>query len=116
MPAPPGSDAVETVRLRRERELSAAEVVAGTLARIEERDAEPNAFTEVGADGALANAAAADRALARREETGPLHGVSVAVKDVLWLEGWRATKGSLALRDSTAPEDAVGGAAAGRPA
>jgi len=29
------------------------------------------------------------------------------VKDVIWLEGWKATNGSLALRDFVAPEDAV---------
>jgi Asp-tRNA(Asn)/Glu-tRNA(Gln) amidotransferase A subunit family amidase len=107
MPATPGSDAVETARLVRERELSAAEVVAGTLARIEERNPELNAFTEVRAEAALADARAADRALARGEEIRPLHGVPVAVKDVIWLKGWRATNGSLALRDFVAPEDAV---------
>ena len=107
MPVLPGSDAIETARLVRERELSATEVVAGTLARIEEQDQELNAFTEVRADGALADAEAADRALAKGEEIGPLHGVPVAVKDVIWLEGWRATNGSLALRDFVAPEDAV---------
>jgi Asp-tRNA(Asn)/Glu-tRNA(Gln) amidotransferase A subunit family amidase len=107
MPVLPGSDAIETARLVRERELSATEVVAGTLAQIEEQDQELNAFTEVRADGALADAEAADRALARGEEIGPLHGVPVAVKDVIWLEGWRATNGSLALRDFVAPEDAV---------
>ena len=106
-PAPPGSDAVETARLVRERELSAAEVVAATLARIEERDPELNAFTEVGGERALSDAAAADRELARGEEIGLLHGVPIAVKDVIWLEGWKATNGSLALRDFVAPEDAV---------
>ena len=107
MPPIPSSDAVETARLVREGELSAAEVVAGTLARIEERDRELNAFTEIGAEDALADAQAADRALVRGEAVGPLHGVPVAVKEVIWLEGWRATNGSLALRDFVAPEDAV---------
>jgi len=107
MPEPFGSDAVETGRLVREREVSAAEVIAGALGRIEERDPELNAFTEVRAESALAEAEAADRALARGAEIGPLHGVPVAVKDVIWLEGWRATNGSLALRDFTAPEDAL---------
>jgi Asp-tRNA(Asn)/Glu-tRNA(Gln) amidotransferase A subunit family amidase len=107
MPEPLGNDAIETARLVREREVSAAEVVADTLARIEDRDPEVNAFTEIGAEGALAAARAADRALACGEEVGPLHGVPVAVKDVIWLEGWRATNGSLALRDFVAPEDAV---------
>jgi amidase len=63
------------------RRASAEEVVAAHLARIAESDGRLNAVVALDAERALAQARAADAALARGEAPGPLHGVPFTVKD-----------------------------------
>jgi aspartyl-tRNA(Asn)/glutamyl-tRNA(Gln) amidotransferase subunit A len=70
-------------------ELSALEAVDGCLARIEEL-ARLNAFTQVFAEEARARA----RELDSRSERGPLHGVPVAVKDLMAIAGHPTTCGT----------------------
>jgi Asp-tRNA(Asn)/Glu-tRNA(Gln) amidotransferase A subunit family amidase len=100
-------DGVATAGLIRERELSPVEAVDEALARAEAIQPALNPYTVVLADEARAAARDAERALASGAETGPLHGVPVSVKDVIWMRGVRATNGSRAYRDFVPPEDAV---------
>jgi amidase len=53
----------------------------------------------VDAAGARARAADADRALARGEDWGPLHGVPMTIKDALETAGVRTTGGHPPLKD-----------------
>jgi Asp-tRNA(Asn)/Glu-tRNA(Gln) amidotransferase A subunit family amidase len=76
------------------RRLSAVELVEGTLARIEEREPEVNAWLEIDAEGALAAARAADASA----EPLPLAGIPICVKDVIDVEGMATTAGSKAWR------------------
>lgn len=73
-------------------QLSAAELVERFLARIAAEDGRLGAFVEVYADQARQAAESAD--LARRAgcALGPLHGVPIALKDLVEIEG-RATMG-----------------------
>ena len=87
------------------RELSAVELARDTLARIEALDPQLNAFVTVDAEGALAQAKAADDARAHGK-AGPLAGVPIAHKDVLMTAGLRTTCGSRMLADFVAPYDA----------
>ena len=87
------------------RELSAVELARDTLARIEALDPRLNAFVTVDAEGALAQAKAADDARAHGK-AGPLAGVPIAHKDVLMTAGLRTTCGSRMLSDFVAPYDA----------
>lgn len=69
--------------------------VEGYLERIDRLDDELNAFVTVRADGARAEAAEADDAVSAGQPTGPLHGVSIAIKDLGDLKaGMRHTFGS----------------------
>jgi aspartyl-tRNA(Asn)/glutamyl-tRNA(Gln) amidotransferase subunit A len=68
---------------------------------------ELGAFITLDREGALGAAAAADAALARGEALGPLHGVPIAVKDMLPTRGLRTTAGSEALHDWVPEEDAA---------
>ncbi len=77
-----------------ERRLSAVELVEATLARIEEREPEVNAWLEVDAEGALAAAREADASA----EPLPLAGIPICVKDVIDVEGMATTAGSKAWR------------------
>lgn len=66
----------------REGQLSSEELVSACLARILAREPEVHAFEHLDTEGALAQAREADRALARDDDVGPLHGVPVGVKDI----------------------------------
>ncbi len=68
----------------RERELSSEEVVRAHLQRIEQVNPRLNALVQARAEQALADAQAADRALARGAGVGALHGVPFTVKD--WID------------------------------
>ncbi|QEU92078.1 amidase [Streptomyces kanamyceticus] len=98
-------DATELARLVRCRELSAREVVAAHLARIERVNPVVNAIVTLDADGALAAAAEADERLVRGVEPGPLHGLPIAFKDTHLTRGMRTTQGSPLLADFVPDED-----------
>ena len=87
------------------RELSAVELVRDTLARIERLQPVLNAFVTVDAEGALAQARAADAARARGE-VAPLAGIPIAHKDVLMTAGLGTTCSSRMLDGFVAPYDA----------
>jgi aspartyl-tRNA(Asn)/glutamyl-tRNA(Gln) amidotransferase subunit A len=74
-------------------EVSAAEVVDAALARIEASDGPLNAFCEVRASDARAQAAAVGARLARGEAVGVLAGVPIGVKDLENATGFRTTFG-----------------------
>jgi amidase len=68
------------------RELSAAELLAAHLDRIEARNPAVNAVVRLAPD-AMDRARAADQALARGEPIGPLHGLPFTAKDNFETEG-----------------------------
>src|SRR5260221_604743 len=67
--------------------VSAREVTAACLARIEAVDPQVRAFVAVEPERALAAADAADRACAAGQKLGPLHGVPLAHKDMYYRTG-----------------------------
>ena len=82
--------------LVRDGELSARELTAACLDRIDAFNQRLNAFTNVMREEALAEAAARDEAQAGGESPGPLHGVPVAVKEEVQVEGQVTTFGGRA--------------------
>jgi aspartyl-tRNA(Asn)/glutamyl-tRNA(Gln) amidotransferase subunit A len=81
----------------RRRAVSSVELTERALSRIQERDQLLNAFQQVLAEEALTAARQADRELAAGEDRGPLHGIPVAVKDLLAMTGTVTTAGSKIL-------------------
>ena len=77
----------------RNRTFSAEATVHRLLERIRD-DAALDAYTYVDADGALASARAADENLLARNDTGPLLGVPIALKDLYASTGLPMTAGS----------------------
>ena len=77
------------------------------LARIERVDGALKAYVTVTADDALAQAAALDARRAGGEPLGALHGVPIALKDLLWTAGLRTTCGTRVLADWLPAEDAT---------
>jgi amidase len=75
------ASATELARLIRGREVSAVDLVEAHLARIDEVNPAINAVVQIAAGRARAEAATADRLLARGMLLGPLHGVPFTAKD-----------------------------------
>ena len=79
-------------------EITSRELTDACLARIAALDAHLHAFIEVYADDARALADAADRERRARAARGPLHGIPIALKDLLEWEGRQTTAGSKSWR------------------
>ncbi|MGW1341892.1 amidase [Kribbella sp. NPDC002412] len=88
------------------RETSAREVTEKTLRHIHELNPTLNAFALVDDEGARAAAEAADKQRAEGIDLGPLHGVPVAVKDLVDMAGLPTSCGSATSFGSTPVEDA----------
>ncbi len=100
--------ASQLARLIRTRELSARELLRATLDRIARLNPTLNAIVaRVDEADCLAAADAADRALAKDERVGPLHGLPIAIKDLEPARGLRWTRGSLAYQHVVAGEDSA---------
>src|SRR5687767_15106370 len=92
--------------LIRNGDLSPIELTEACLERIEELNPRLNAFLSVMAEDALTEARHATEGLARKENWGALHGIPVAVKDLIDVAGQKTTAGSLFFKDRVADEDA----------
>jgi amidase len=88
-------------------ELSATEVMEAHLARIETVNPSVNAIVTLDAEGALREAASADRRLGSGATGGLLHGLPIAVKDLEDTAGMRTTYGSPLYRDHVPTEDTL---------
>jgi amidase len=99
--------ATTLARMVREREVSSEEVVDAHLRRIDVVNPHLNALVATAGEGALAEARAADGALARGEPVGPLHGVPFTVKDWIDAAGLPCTGGELRYRDRFPQRDAT---------
>jgi aspartyl-tRNA(Asn)/glutamyl-tRNA(Gln) amidotransferase subunit A len=88
-------------------EVSSAELVGASLARIEAADPKLGAFLAVIADRARAAARAADDRAARGALRSPLDGVPLAVKDIFLTRGVPTTAGSRILEGYRPPYDAA---------
>ncbi len=92
-------------RLRR-KEISPVELTRACLGRIEKLNPTLNAFITVSTESALAEARTAEKEILRGEWRGPLHGIPVALKDLIDTAGTRTTAASALLQDRIPAEDA----------
>ncbi|MDR6573235.1 aspartyl-tRNA(Asn)/glutamyl-tRNA(Gln) amidotransferase subunit A [Curtobacterium sp. 320] len=99
-------DATELAARIKAGQLTSVQVVQAYLDRIAAVDPKINAIVTLN-DDALAEAAAADAALAAGEEVGPLHGVPFTVKDSIDTDGILTQRGSPIFTGRTPDEDAV---------
>ena len=97
----------EIVRMIREKEVSATEVVKDVLEAIGRIDPFVKAYLRVDEGGALKQAERTDEKLARRQDIGPLGGLPIAVKDNFCMEGEETTCASKILKGFYSPYDAT---------
>src|SRR6516165_2051099 len=79
--------------------LSPVDIVDAALARIAAADGKLHAFVEVYAEDARFAAEAADKAIRSGHAIGPLHGIPIALKDLVEIEGRVTTGGSQVWRE-----------------
>ena len=99
------ASAVEIVAGIREKRFSCSEVMASVVERIRAVNPKLNAIITDLTDQAIAQSAAADRALKDRTEPGPLFGVPVTIKVNIDVEGQATTNGIQAFANLIAPGD-----------
>src|SRR5215207_3741370 len=101
------ASALSLGRAIRARQVSSAEVVAAYLQRIDQVNPTINAIVQRADERALAEARAADDALARGETGGPFHGVPFTVKDIFDVAGIISAAGLEGLAAFVPERDAV---------
>ncbi|MDE0430483.1 MAG: amidase family protein [Caldilineaceae bacterium] len=104
----PATELTEAIRAK---QLSPIELTRAILDRIEAVNPLINAYLAVDGDRALDSARAAEAAVMRGDQLGPLHGLPVPIKDLEPSEGMRHTSGSILFTDHVAAFD---GAVTGR--
>jgi len=90
----------------RAREISPVDITRACLNRIEKLDPALNAFITVTPESALAEARAAEAEILRGEWRGPLHGIPIALKDLIDTAGVRTTAASALHKDRIPSQDA----------
>ena len=94
-------------RLIRDGQLSPVELTRAALDRIESLNDRMATFITVTPNLAIEQAQRAERAVAAGEETGPLNGIPIALKDLIDTKGIRTTAGSRVFGDRVPGEDAM---------
>jgi aspartyl-tRNA(Asn)/glutamyl-tRNA(Gln) amidotransferase subunit A len=107
VPMPILESMVELGPRLRGKEVSPVDLTRACLDRIEQLNHVLNAFITVSAETALAEARAAEAEILRGEWRGPLHGIPVAIKDLIDTAGTRTTAASALYKDRVPAEDAA---------
>jgi aspartyl-tRNA(Asn)/glutamyl-tRNA(Gln) amidotransferase subunit A len=98
---------VDAAAQLRDRKLSSVELTQACLDRIAKLNPALNAFITVTAESALAEARAVDAEIAAGNYRGPLHGIPIALKDLIDVAGVRTTAASRQLEKNIPTQDAA---------
>jgi aspartyl-tRNA(Asn)/glutamyl-tRNA(Gln) amidotransferase subunit A len=90
----------------RKREISPVELTRNCLAKIEKLNPLLNAFITVTSESAMLQARQAEAEIQRGNWRGPLHGVPLALKDLIDTAGIRTTAASAQFKDRIPVDDA----------
>lgn len=97
----------QLLELMASKALSPVEVTQHFLDRIERLDPKIHAYITVDAEGALAQAKAAEAAVIKGDPLGPLHGLPISLKDLVATKNLRSTDGSAVYRDNIPTRDEI---------
>src|SRR5213593_238124 len=96
----------EASQLVRSKKVSPVELTHECLNRIERLNSKLNSFITVTAESALAEARQAEAEIQHDGWRGPLHGIPIALKDLVDTAGVRTTAASGVFKDRVPAEDA----------
>ncbi len=96
--------ASQAVQRMADKRLKAVDMVEACLERIDKREGQVHAWEAIDAEGALKRAAMLDK---RARPVGPLHGIPLAVKDIISTRTMPTTCGSPIYRDHVVGKDAA---------
>src|ERR1043166_9151357 len=99
-------DLSDVSRAVQKKEVSPVELPQACLARIEKLNPKLNAFITITGTAALEDARKAEAEITRGEWKGPLHGIPLAVKDLVETAGVKTTAASAVLKDNIPAADA----------
>ena len=91
----------------RKGKLSPVELTETTLQAIDQREPQLNAFITVFSEESLERARQAEAEIRNGKDLGPLHGIPIALKDIIYVEGTRSTAGSNFFSDESPQFDAA---------
>ena len=97
----------DAARAIENREISPVDLVEATLDRIEKLDETVGAYVTVMGEAARQAAREAEIAIAKGQYRGPLHGIPVSLKDIVYVKGVRNTAGSKVMADFVPDYDAT---------
>ncbi|HEX7960699.1 MAG TPA: amidase [Terriglobales bacterium] len=96
----------QAAELLKSQRVSPVELTRACLERIEKLDPLLNAFITVTAESALAEARAAEEEITQGRWRGPLHGIPIALKDIIETAGVRTTAASALYENQVPHHDA----------
>jgi aspartyl-tRNA(Asn)/glutamyl-tRNA(Gln) amidotransferase subunit A len=96
----------EVSQVVQKKAVSPVELTSACLERIERLNPKLNAFITVTAASAMEDARRAEAEITRGEWKGPLHGIPLAVKDLIDTAGVKTTAASAVLKDNVPTTDA----------
>ena len=99
--------AVEMADAINNKRLSPVEIMEAVLRRIERLNPKVNAYCTLVAESAMKQARQAEAKVMRKDKLGPLHGVPVSIKDLIFTKGIRTTGGSRIYQNFIPQQDAI---------
>src|SRR5690625_4001272 len=90
---------IDISKAYKEKKISPVELVEYLLQRISEKDGELNSYITVCAESALEEAKIVEQDIAKGCIKSPLHGIPIAVKDLIYTKDVKTTMGSGAFKD-----------------
>ena len=99
--------AVDLAEAIRQKKVSSLEATENFFQRIDRLDSQLHSYLTLCQDQALTDARAADEAVQRGSELGPLHGVPISIKDLEMTKGVTTTLGSAVFRDRVPDMDSI---------
>lgn len=89
------------------KKISPVELTEWTLKQIKEHEPVLNAFITIMEEEALTQAKSLEKEISQNHYRGPLHGIPIAVKDILQTKGVKTTNGSKIFEGFIPSEDAT---------